>query len=195
MHVISPELALIDPDLAAHARALLPEPGQFRPASHPAPAVSLLRPAQRRAPSPHGSQQLTSIGRYRRRRATVVSMACMATIAVGVLAFMQLRAQPESTTAIDARTALRTRAARQVQVARTYTWPLVPGAETYRIEIRRGAQSIYQATTRNPALALPAGLYLIPGRYTWTATPHFANPSRSAPDRPVVEETFQVSAT
>ena len=84
MNVISPELALIDPDLAAHARALLPEPGQFRPASHTSPSLPGIRPAQRRTPSPRRfaaarvDPPIPSPSRH-----IVAAMVCLATTAVG----------------------------------------------------------------------------------------------------------------
>ena len=53
---LSPELALIDPELAARARAALPEPGSFgarpsRPATRPV-EMSRLLPPRRRARGP-----------------------------------------------------------------------------------------------------------------------------------------------
>ena len=42
---ISPELALVDPDLAARARAALPDPQPARPVPHPAAAPAAGSPA------------------------------------------------------------------------------------------------------------------------------------------------------
>ena len=87
---------------------------------------------------------------------------------------------------------LHDRATRQAEVARTYTWPAVPGARAYRIELARDGRLIYTATTDSPSLELPATIHLAPGRYTWTATPELKQQRPGSAARPIVEETFQV---
>jgi len=79
-----------------------------------------------------------------------------------------------------------------MSTADTYSWPQVPGAAGYRIEVRRNGRPIYTATTTEPELTLPPQLHLAPGRYTWSTTP-VAKHRPAAPARPVVEEVFTVS--
>jgi len=75
---------------------------------------------------------------------------------------------------------------------RTFAWPDVPGAETYRITLLRGEQAVFEATSRTPALSLPPSLTFRPGRYTLSATPQSAG-STTSTRRPVIEETFVVA--
>jgi hypothetical protein len=192
MTTISPELALIDPQLAAAARALLPDPGQFRPASD-RQAHAGLRITVPRKPL----QTPPTTGRtHRAKRATAVCVLAATAIAAGALGLMASKwdraaAQPSARNA-PPRSLLQARAARHARIARTYTWPAVPGADSYQIKIMRGQRPVFEATTRKPALQLPAELHLHPGRYTWTATPQLNNASLSPTARPVIEETFRV---
>jgi hypothetical protein len=192
MTTISPELALIDPQLAAAARALLPDPGQFRPAS------GLRAYAGMRLPLPRKPLETppTTGPTHRARHVAAVCVLAAAAIAAGALGLMastwdHAAAQPSARNAAP-RSLLQARAARQAHIARTYTWPAVPGAEAYQIKIMRGQRQVYEATTRKPALQLPAELHLQPGRYTWTATPLLNKSSLNPTARPVIEETFQV---
>jgi hypothetical protein len=211
MTTITPELALIDPELAAAARALLPEPGRFRPASCalPAPAESLRAPlppltavplpplsAQPAARAQPGSAHVPRS----RRVAYAASFACIATIAVGALGFTQLSGPgpapaTASTQAMVTERALRARAAQDVQAASTYTWPAVPGAEAYEVTLLRGGQPIYQATTRELALELPNDLRLHPGQYAWSVKPRLNGPLQTSDARPVIEGVFRITAS
>jgi hypothetical protein len=186
MTSISPELALVDPELAARARALLPEPGCFVPASRgsvvfAAAAQALVAPVpgipkQRRLPP---SLQMTC------------AAVALAVGAVGAFGLAQLHeSRPLVRTAPQlGRGAAHARAAEQARSARTYVWPSVPGAARYHVTLRRGRLSIYEGSTRAPRLELPHGLQLSPGRYTWTVA-LVADAGRS---RPLVEETFRVA--
>ena len=194
MSAISPELVLVDPELAAVARAGLHDPGRFRPGSepraHPATAT--------RAPETAPQLRPTAARAGRGLRGAVVlgvGAAMAAAVALGLTAGMWDRGATR-TPASDAapQSLLRARAARQTGAARTYTWPAVPGAEVYEITIMRGATAVYEATTRAPTLRLPEELALSPGRYTLSATPQSDSSSPDPAARPVVEETFQVTS-
>lgn len=196
---ISPELALVDPELAAAARGLLPGPGRFRPASDthltaPGTAHGRLRPPAAAPPASAAARPRTQ--RARRTVTRVALSAAAAAIAVGAVgaAVFQWHRAPSPVSALAPRTALGSHAARRERTARTYTWPAVPGAHTYRVRVLRGNQRVWEATTSTPAVELPAGLHLSPGRYTWSATPGFEEPLLDAAARPVVEQTFQVSS-
>ena len=187
---ISPELGLIDPKLAAAARALLLGPGRFRPAWHEgAAATSALR-----ARLPLVTRPRVLVRRTRRATFVACAIATAAITAGGLasapagwhLPTWQRPAHPAPPPPVQ------TRAARQTQAARVYSWPAVPGAQAYKVKILRGRESIYEATTSAPTLELPEELKLSPGRYTWSATPQF-KPGSSRAARPVIEETFEVS--
>lgn len=193
MSAITPELALVDPQLAATARALLPDPGRFRPAS------DLRKPVDMRARPARAPQQIRpTTGRARRAtRSALVCVLGAAAIAAGALGLVSIpwnhgAARPPTFDAAP-RSQLQARASRRAKAARRYTWPVVPGAEAYQVKLVRGRQPVYEATTRTPAFELPAGLHLVPGRYTWSATPQPNGSPVSPVARPVVEETFEVA--
>ncbi len=192
MSTISPELALVDPELAAAARVLLHEPGRFRPAWDPrafAGAENLASAAPSKARRPDIR------GHFGRRGALAIAV-----IVAGVVTTVALEqslpgrsATAPPAPAAEGRSAVAAQAAQQNVAARTYTWPAVPGAEVYEIRLVRGGQLVYQATSRAPAVLLPAGLVLRPGRYTLSATPRSDGSASDPTGRPVVEETFVVA--
>jgi hypothetical protein len=190
---VSPELALVDPELAAAARALLPGPGQFRPAwkaQAPAPARPA-SPGQRAASEQTSGPHISHI-----RRAALVACALAAAATVGGV-LEAIRGGGQETAQIPAAQAAagaphEAVVAREVREARTYTWPAVPGARTYEITLLRGREQVWSATTTATTAEFPARLRLAPGRYTWSATPAFGKSLLDAAARPVVEMTFQV---
>lgn len=198
---ISPELALVDPELAAAARALLPGPGEFRPAFRTQPAA-LRRPAALTPPPPSAEPAVRDRpARFhprRVRRVALVAACTLATVAAVGGAFEATQAGRPEAAAIQApqqasRTLGAAAVARELNEARTYSWPAVPGARAYEITLLRGRKPVWTATTTAATAVLPARLRLAPGRYTWSATPTFGKPLRDAAARPVVEMTFQVA--
>jgi hypothetical protein len=181
---ISPELVLVDPDLAARARALLPEPGCFVPASRAAGV----------APVPTVGRHATASRRSRRRRPPLRraawALAGSAAVATGALWITRLHERAPAVEAgpVPNAAVLHARAARQARTAHTYIWPSVPGAARYHVVLRRGALPVYEASTASPRLDLPRGLRLTPGRYTWVVALAGGVPAA----RPLVEETFRV---
>ena len=191
MNAISPELALVDPELAAVARAALYEPGQFLPASaaqaQPPARAKPASAARVVAPHPPAGNARPS----RRRRLLVAGTASIA--ALLLLGFRWH--QPEATTAnVDVPQAVQhARALQDARNARKYAWPAVPGARAYTVLIRRGQSPIYTATTSSSTYTLPTAFHFAPGRYTWSATPIRGGHTDGLPTRPVVEVTFTVS--
>jgi len=190
MSTITPELALIDPELAAAARALLPEPGAFRPAWRTQPTIL----ARLSTPAPPAAGARASRRHARRSRRVVLVVCTLAIVAaVGGTSGSTLVGRSEATQTAVARAVRQTDVARGAKAARTYTWPTIPGARTYEIRLVRGRTAVWSTTTTVPAAELPARLHLPPGRYTWSATPGFGKPLLDAAARPVVEMTFQVA--
>lgn len=194
--LLSPELALVDPDLAAAARMLLPDPVEPERTRSASPALSTTpsRPLAlpERTPAPSTREPT------RRIRLAAVAATGLAAVAAGafVFALAANRGTAEETRArADAsRAALQSRAAREARAARSYTWPAVPGADAYEFEILRGKVVVFETTTREVAIELPARR-LSPGHYTWSVTPTFANRGPASVRRPVVEGTFQVASS
>ena len=180
---LSPELVLVDPRVAAAARAALHAPGAFVPAwrDDPRPVVEAppIRPAvatTRRRGTPT-------------RRQAALAAGCAGVVALGIVTGLG-RPLHHTLAGVADVTALRERALDQIYAAHSYEWPKVPGARSYRVELARDGTVVYVSVTRAPRLALPPDLPLAPGSYTWTVTPRFAN--REA--RPVVEESFVVKS-
>lgn len=197
MSAISPELALIDPQLAAAARALLPDPGQFRPAavrrtlSDANPRLSEQAPAAFDGPAtPRRGRRGGAVG------LVLVICAIGATWAVPKLQERIAGRDPLvvglPTPPVVSTTALPERASARAPAAAVYTWPAVPGVDAYEFRVMRGAETIYTTMTETPALELPEGLILAPAVYTWSATPLADNSSASGTARPVIEGTFEI---
>lgn len=202
MTVISPELALIDPDLAALARASLHEPGQFVPGlsaervvlpgvfdrpqpATPAPSLAAV-PSSRRRPAPTV-----------RRVGAAAGLAVVAASALLVLlgARVDTDAAQRASDRVVVTARQRIAAAEDVSRASNYVWPAVPGAVAYRVEIDRNGTEVFAATTEKPSIVLPATLRLAPGRYTWSATEALASGEIPPDAQPVAEATFLVSGS
>lgn len=195
MSSISPGLVLVDPDLGAAARAQLYEPGRFRPGWEP--RAPLATPTREKITSPTHVPSRTARNRrvYTRAFVLAAGAATAAAVTVGLVAGFRDHGVTRMA-AVEAATQsrLEARAAKQTRAARSYTWPVVPGADFYEIEIVRDGRNVYGATTRATTLRLPAELALPAGRYTLSATPRSNGSSREPAARPVVEATFQVTS-
>ncbi len=201
MTVISPELALIDADLAALARASLHEPGQFVPsfsAERIWPGVSYRPQPATRAPD------LAAVPSSRQRPVPTVSrvgaaavLAVVATSALVVLLGARVNADPAQRASDPAFVTTRQSiaAADDVSRASNYVWPAVPGAVAYRVEIDRNGTEVFAATTEKPSIVLPATHSLAPGRYTWSVTEALASGEVSPHAQPIAEATFLVSGS
>jgi hypothetical protein len=193
--MLSPELALVDPELAAVARMLLPDPvvpertRPTSPALRTAPPRPLALTEQEPAPVTR-----TPARRIRLAAVAATGLAAFAAGAFGFALAADHSAADETRASADAsRAALQTQAARQARAARTYTWPAVPRAEAYEFEILRGKTVVFETTTQEVAVELPPRVRLSPGRYTWSVTPTLGNRGAAASGRrPVVEGTFEI---
>jgi hypothetical protein len=183
---VSPELVLIDPELARRERARLRAPAPVRASSaevgRPTPLRAAPAPAHR--PSPRAAPT-------RRRHYRIVVWATA--LALGVLG-LQYVLQHDSPQPIlgDAPVRTAARTANQPPSAapptgpprqsiglgattvRTLAWAPVPGATRYELQLYRGSKRVLIERTRSTRFTLPerwrhAGrvVRLEPGRYRW----------------------------
>jgi hypothetical protein len=163
-HPISPELVLVDPELAARVRATAiagpsypPATVQARVLAPPAaPASPTAAPAR---PPRHEPDEQANAGlerRHGRRRVThhlgsiAAALAVIALLAAG---FLPPRQAPHLG---DAATAAAT--------PPTLAWRSV-GAKSYRVEIYAGERLVHAETIKATHLDVPR--WLAPRRYTW----------------------------
>lgn len=196
---ISPELALVDRELAAAARMLLPDPGELERARRTPSAVTAASRADAQvaaARKPAGTPAArTPIRRSRLAAVTATGVAAITAGMLGLVPAAGHRAADATLAGTHAQASgLHVRAAQQARAARIYTWPAVPGAETYEFKILRGVQAVFETTTADREVELPAELHLSPGRYNWSVTPRLADQSAASATRPVVEATLVVES-
>jgi hypothetical protein len=172
---LSPELALVDPDLSARARVMLADP------------PDTLEALRRRPLVPHSDKPVvvapTRLRGARRPSSLMIGVA-IAVIATVLLADVRVEfgrngaaaeppsnvgSSPQMTTAVTQppkapRAASPSRAAKAEPLIRRLAWAPVAGASGYRVEIFRGARRVYVANTTE---AFATVRTLRPGEYRW----------------------------
>lgn len=191
---ISPELALVDPVLAASARELLPEimdtlgrgrPVTARPTSLDSDAVvALARAGLEAADDPDRSLR-------GRRSHSWRGLAAVAAATVVVLLLLDVRVQvgrtPASaeTPAVEEAPPVARTGAPAPQPARTaapqarrFAWAPTPGATGYHVELFRGSVLVFSKDTPTPQVTVPARWrhrgqrrVLSAGEYRWYVWP------------------------
>jgi hypothetical protein len=214
---LSPELALVDPELAARARAALPR-SPVRADRGRRPSVP---PYVQPRPTSPGPSEFTA-ERGRPKVATGIAFAAIVMLlAAGVVGGLWLRkadepanrsavanrdpASPEPKPNPPAPTRPAPAPAPPRRPAgpippRTFAWAAVPGANRYRVELFRRGSKILDSRTRAARLVLPARwryrgrrIMLRPGRYWWRVRPAFGAASRERYGRPVVSAALVIS--
>jgi hypothetical protein len=171
---ISPELALVDAELAAEARTSLPDPPQLDPPKRP---------------------------KRRRRRRTAFALVGVLVLgaAAGVVLFEQTReAEPRERTGVLAAAKTLAEPPRSLptppgQAPRLYTWAPSEGAAYYQVTFVRDGRTFHSAETPNPWLKLPETLRFPPGTYRWSVQPALPGDDGVSLEDAVLVRTFRVT--
>jgi hypothetical protein len=201
---VSPELALVDPELAAEVRALLPDMGDVLVRVQTLPV--------------HASK--APIGRQSRRLPVSVAASCAVVFvfAAGLLAGLRMESRGTGAGAGSAEVAPAARPdvsksplpqsnAQPVRsgqpaerssrrVGERFAWAPTPGASGYYLEIFRGERRVLELETKKPTATIPARWtydgarqQLVSGAYRWYVWPMVAG--MRAP-RAIVQATLTV---
>ncbi len=173
---ISPELVLVDPDLAAGARAALPD--------HPWPA-----PARIQSPTPTLQRRIPV--------AAILSFLSFAAL-VGILGVSLLPSRDQPTFAAEGQRiqpAASPSGARKLprfKPARTFAWVSQARAAYYQVAFFRNGRRFYQRRTRSARVTLPRRVRFTPGDYRWTVRPAFRARNGMRLADPIVDSTFRI---
>ena len=161
---VSPELALVDADLARELRAQLlsPTPPARQPVAKTVPAQDVFVRALRQEPDPKPRQRAPESGR-RSRKLRVLGL-----VALGALltVFVQSEPHPSAVDRLAGVAAERNAQAQPTQqpvpvsagstpAGQTFVWAAEPGANAYEFQLFRGDHRIYRARVRAPRVVLP----------------------------------------
>jgi hypothetical protein len=216
---LTPELALVDPELAERARERLAD---LPPAVVAEPAIAVVRqeepvaaprePAERDEPPPPPRPRR----RRRRDRAQLLGIALVGAIGVALLLPTLLHSGGTSAPSVDtpsvAAAAPRETSpdaaptdeaegpeAPAVGGPRTFGWVPVKRARHYHVAFYRGEQKIFETWPRGPRLVLqPEWTFkgdrfrLSPGQYRWVVRPGFGNRRTGRYGPPVVDASLLV---
>lgn len=208
---VSPELVLVDPDLARRVRS---QPSAPEPESRVEPPASTGPPARKR----------------RRKRRLVVWIALVTILGLTAgFALTQVsskRRHPvvdaersgrspanQSSSALDARPTTHegrtpTRSTEQkgtpitppaASAPRVFGWVAAPGVSFYLVRFFRNGQEIFRAQPTAPRLSLPPRWLfnghrytLTPGRYSWSVLPGFGRRAHPRYGQPIVQATLRI---
>jgi hypothetical protein len=217
---LTPELALVDPELAQQARERLPDAVDDAHAPEPAVEqgpVNRIPPAELVATSvvdePIRAEPPAPTRSRRRRvaRVLIAAMAVVGAVALGLavprLLLVERNATesagapilvPTSAGAADAEP-VPTSAPTPASERRSFGWVPVERASHYHVAFFRGEQKIFEAWPKRPPLVLgPEWTFegrsfsLSPGQYRWVVRPGFGRRKAARYGRPVVDASLLI---
>lgn len=193
LHPISPELALVDPELARAARALLPDRPRF--ASDPVPLDELVFDGVVLAELREAASEPVS----RRRLGRLLSLTVLLALGVGLTLLVGPTSTPtptrsaasERAVAVPSTPAQKPAPSAPVHAAplpgQTFVWVAAPGTSAYEFQLFRSGERIYRARVAQPRLVLPGRWRqdgrphaLVPGDYRWYVWPVSTQTKRKA---------------
>jgi hypothetical protein len=198
---ISPELALVDPELRRRSLACLPDQ----------PWIAFVQPA-----APRDAAPVPGSPPKPRRLASRLAVAavCVAAVIAALIAVELTRPAPTveevppaaPAVPASAQTAAVPRASHPVRGVegrgrqREFAWAPVPGAASYRFALARGATQILSARTPEARIDIPPfwrfrgrDYRLRPGTYRWAVRPAFRAQGRIRYGKPVVSSRLTVT--
>jgi hypothetical protein len=213
---ISPELVSVDPELAAAARAALPEePWQmFTPAPAPLPVATESLGAPRRSLRRAGIALAfvtaavagvvvgsTDVFKRANDSPSFAAEPSPAAPSVAATTGVTTTVAPPSVTATatpEPAPAPTTPARRPAPTkstaegtfvpSRTFAWAPVSGADRYRVRFYRDGRVVLEGRAEQPRFVVPPGFEFRPGAYRWTVEPRRGEAYGS----PVVDSRFEV---
>lgn len=210
---ISPELALVDPELARAARALLPDRPPFAPPSDPV-SRALLAAVQQPAAATEAelSPPAAPVETFVLRHFLAGIVAGLLVAALAAEAYLWIDSfRPRSPMGPDSSAPGLTAPSAGAPItvgtppaspstATVLGWPPAPEATAYYVTLWRDGDRIFERTTRDTRLPLPlrwrfAGVQrrLVPGTYRWVVRPLRRSAGRlRSVGAPIVDAAFVV---
>jgi hypothetical protein len=211
--LISPELALVSPELAERARALLPPPGTpfWRDRVRPEPAPVLELPLREResepaSVEPRADRRKVLMWTAERFVPSMVAgaLAVVATVLLTMVADAVrpgVKSSAATTELAPARKAAPEKARVAVPVGRVLRWRAKPGAAFYDVQVYHGAEKVLEAWPAVARLDLPRRWTfgakthrLEAGMYRWYAWPAYFVNRKPRYGTQIVRATFIVRA-
>lgn len=200
---VSPELVLVDPELAAMARVALPDLSFAGPSRPRVSAARLGAPATTRHPILASAGERVRALTLRRHDALVAT----ATLCAIVVVLLDVGRVDMGTTPMAERLHAGTAVSpavsqegpeKRLPEPRRLAWAPVPGAAAYHVELFRGGTRVFAARTNRASLTVPehwryrgTRRQLGPGEYRWLVWP-IVSGRRSA--QAVVQSAIVVAA-
>ena len=186
---VSPELALVDPELAARAREVLPVPPPTPPALPEPPRLRLIL-SERLIPR----DSAEPVARTRRARPHLAAAVVAAAIGLAGAAWLP----PSREAAPERRVAPAAPAADPLAPAQ-FTWAPAAEARTYLFVLYRRGRPVYEASTSVPRLVLPLRWSfggepqrLRGGTYRWVVVPRYGAIDSLREGDPIVDALYTV---
>ena len=215
---VSPELVLVDPELASEARSRLSDrPWEdFLPAPPPPePPVVLADAPAAPAVLPHRRRSITVTVRIPIAATlwAVGLLAVLTTLAFGLVpgggqgpslasttqaaspppAPPQTSASPPPISGLPVVPPPPAPPAPSFRPARTFAWTASPDATYYSVVFTRDGKRFFSATPERPRVVLPENLKFGPGAYSWVVRPGFGVLSEKRLGKPLVQSRFTVT--